>query len=214
MNAPNTQAAQDAWWYDADAREIRDANGLPVARDVRPDDAARILRSRPGRAVWLVEGEHWDQPGRIVSAHTTAGAADAAALALVNTLRGDAALPPSHGPASTALAELKAELRRQHPGARYDLECDVWITPLDLDPPAQSAPPRADPDAQSAPARRVRVVCRACGSENVARDAWAEWDAEAQRWELASVFAAAVCHDCGDANATLDGAPLRPDGDA
>jgi hypothetical protein len=28
------------------------------------------------------------------------------------------------------------------------------------------------------------------------RDAWAEWDDQAQKWELKSVFDAAYCDDC------------------
>jgi hypothetical protein len=46
----------------------------------------------------------------------------------------------------------------------------------------------------------VRMVCRACGSEEVTRDAWAAWDAEAQEWVLGAVFDFAFCHRClGDA---------------
>ncbi|AKU43511.1 hypothetical protein CPT_Sansa107 [Caulobacter phage Sansa] len=33
----------DAWHYDADARQLRDGNGLPVASDVGPADARTIL---------------------------------------------------------------------------------------------------------------------------------------------------------------------------
>ncbi len=43
---------------------------------------------------------------------------------------------------------------------------------------------------------RVKMVCAHCGSRNVVRDAWAEWDFENQCWELAAVFDAAHCEDC------------------
>jgi hypothetical protein len=40
------------------------------------------------------------------------------------------------------------------------------------------------------------MVCATCGSEDVFRDAWAEWDPEGQRWELGTVFDAAFCAKC------------------
>ncbi len=42
-----------------------------------------------------------------------------------------------------------------------------------------------------------KYVCSICGSENVRRDAWATWDVETQSWELATVFQAGFCDDCG-----------------
>lgn len=44
---------------------------------------------------------------------------------------------------------------------------------------------------------KVRMVCRTCGSENVLRDAFAEWDVENQSWVLQNVFDDATCDDCG-----------------
>jgi hypothetical protein len=41
-----------------------------------------------------------------------------------------------------------------------------------------------------------RMVCAACGSEEVTREAWAEWDVEAQDWRLGAVFDHAWCHRC------------------
>jgi hypothetical protein len=39
-------------------------------------------------------------------------------------------------------------------------------------------------------------VCATCGSENVRRDAWAEWDTDSQQWELASIYDHAFCFAC------------------
>lgn len=44
---------------------------------------------------------------------------------------------------------------------------------------------------------KVKMVCRTCGSENVLRDAFAEWDVSKQDWVLQNVFDDAVCDDCG-----------------
>jgi hypothetical protein len=45
---------------------------------------------------------------------------------------------------------------------------------------------------------RVKMVCCECGSEDVLADAYAEWDAVAQVWELVETFPkGAYCSDCG-----------------
>lgn len=54
---------------------------------------------------------------------------------------------------------------------------------------------------------RMSMRCGICGSENVMRDAWAEWDATSQAWFLGSVFDAAFCNDC-EADATIAEQPL------
>ncbi|MFD1156816.1 DUF3768 domain-containing protein [Roseovarius aestuarii] len=38
--------------------------------------------------------------------------------------------------------------------------------------------------------------CQCCGSERVARDAWACWNPESGLWELENVFDDAHCHKC------------------
>lgn len=38
--------------------------------------------------------------------------------------------------------------------------------------------------------------CQACGSERVARDAWACWNPDSGLWELENVFDEAHCHQC------------------
>lgn len=39
----------------------------------------------------------------------------------------------------------------------------------------------------------VQMVCRDCGSEEVLKDAWAEWDSVEQRWVLQNDFDDAYC---------------------
>ena len=42
----------------------------------------------------------------------------------------------------------------------------------------------------------IDIVCKTCGSNNVSRDAWANWDSAAQQWVLGAVFDSAQCHVC------------------
>jgi hypothetical protein len=46
--------------------------------------------------------------------------------------------------------------------------------------------------------KKIRIVCRDCRSEDVVRDAWAEWDVEDQRWVLRDTYDHAYCNTCGD----------------
>lgn len=50
--------------------------------------------------------------------------------------------------------------------------------------------------AEPEKATKVRIVCETCRSELVTRDAWAEWDVDAQDWTLGAVYDYAFCHDC------------------
>ena len=43
-----------------------------------------------------------------------------------------------------------------------------------------------------------KPFCAYCGSDNVVRDAWAEWDIENQEWELQDVYDDAYCFECDD----------------
>jgi hypothetical protein len=43
---------------------------------------------------------------------------------------------------------------------------------------------------------RVTFKCNACGSDNIKKDAYAEWDVEQQEWVLCTVFDDTVCDDC------------------
>ncbi len=44
---------------------------------------------------------------------------------------------------------------------------------------------------------RIKIVCGHCGSDDVRRDAWAEWDVRTQAWVLGTVFDAGHCEKCG-----------------
>lgn len=43
---------------------------------------------------------------------------------------------------------------------------------------------------------KVRMVCSYCGSEDVSKDAWADWDVDRQEWVLRTEFDNAHCHNC------------------
>lgn len=43
----------------------------------------------------------------------------------------------------------------------------------------------------------VTYICSACGSDDVSRDALAEWSVEEQKWELKTEFDNANCERCG-----------------
>jgi hypothetical protein len=48
-------------------------------------------------------------------------------------------------------------------------------------------------------AKKIKMVCSKCGSDNVRLDAYAEWDVDAQEWALCSTMDAAVCEgECED----------------
>jgi hypothetical protein len=66
-------------------------------------------------------------------------------------------------------------------------------------PAARAAVPAVPPKTEP----RIDIVCRFCGGHNVARDAWAEWDAEVQDWVLGRVFDQGFCYDC-DAESRLE----------
>jgi hypothetical protein len=44
--------------------------------------------------------------------------------------------------------------------------------------------------------KRIRIICRRCGSDDVRRDAWAEWDEDRQEWVLGTVFDVGHCEKC------------------
>ena len=56
--------------------------------------------------------------------------------------------------------------------------------------------PRPDPD--------VTIHCGACRGENIRKDAYAEWNAELQQWELSAIFDHTVCDDCGSENSAIE----------
>ena len=42
----------------------------------------------------------------------------------------------------------------------------------------------------------IQIVCSWCGSLEVSRDAWADWDVERQSWVLGATFDDGYCHRC------------------
>lgn len=44
--------------------------------------------------------------------------------------------------------------------------------------------------------RRVKYVCPHCGSEDLLKDAWAQWDTENQEWTLGATFDHTMCAEC------------------
>ena len=61
--------------------------------------------------------------------------------------------------------------------------------------------------AEDSKAPKIRIVCGTCGSEDVSRDAWGDWDVAAQDWVLRCVFDYAHCHAC-DGESRLVEVPL------
>ena len=50
----------------------------------------------------------------------------------------------------------------------------------------------------------MKKVCKHCGSENVVKDAWAEWDEDKQEWVLQQVFDYDYCTDCEGDTTIID----------
>ncbi len=44
--------------------------------------------------------------------------------------------------------------------------------------------------------KKYRLKCKVCGSTNIIKDAWAEWDEENQKWILSSVYDHVYCTNC------------------
>lgn len=43
----------------------------------------------------------------------------------------------------------------------------------------------------------LQIICPACGSENIVKDATATWNEERRQWELSDVQDHETCNDCG-----------------
>jgi hypothetical protein len=55
------------------------------------------------------------------------------------------------------------------------------------------------------------MVCSECGSTDVRRDAWAEWDHRKQDWVLGTVYDAGHCENCdGEARLEEEIAAIHP----
>ena len=49
-----------------------------------------------------------------------------------------------------------------------------------------------------------KMICAACGSEDVRRDADAVWNKKTQEWELCAVYDNATCEECGGETRILE----------
>jgi len=59
---------------------------------------------------------------------------------------------------------------------------------------------------------KTRKKCGTCGSEEVVRDAWAEWDFEKQEWVLADIFDDAWCNTC-EGECSIEDEEVTADGE-
>ena len=46
------------------------------------------------------------------------------------------------------------------------------------------------------PGKRIAIICGTCRSDEVRRDAWANWDTSKQEWVLGAVFDYGHCRQC------------------
>lgn len=57
------------------------------------------------------------------------------------------------------------------------------------------------PSATIPKAKRTYMICESCSSDDVRKDAWAEWDPKRGDWALGETFDACHCANCdGEAN--------------
>jgi hypothetical protein len=45
---------------------------------------------------------------------------------------------------------------------------------------------------------KIKYVCKHCGSDNVGRDAFLEWNQETQKWEISDFMDREICFTCSD----------------
>lgn len=87
---------------------------------------------------------------------------------------------------ATALAKLEADARAYYTG-RDTSGGDFELVDVDGDLE----------ELEAKPARRVKIVCPHCGSDNVSKDSSALWDVDAQAWTFGDVQDCETCQDCG-----------------
>lgn len=176
--------------------------------------------------LFLVQGHHWDVPGRRQKIVAHAAAADQAAIDMVAELWADHAEDGGDafevtdwraglmalcrarlvemGDAETVDGITDAEIESAYDQPDSGLP-NVWIDEVDAD---LSPAPRPNP---------VAVICPRCGSDNVTSDAAARWSIEAQDWELSSAHDSETCNACdyeGDhmgKRVPVDQAPPKPE---
>jgi hypothetical protein len=82
--------------------------------------------------IFVVQGEHWSVPGKPMTAHATMGLAQREANKLVNIMLADAKLPTITEDASDEERDSALERVRED-SINGGTDCDVWITPLDVE---------------------------------------------------------------------------------
>ena len=99
---------------------------------------SQLLKPTAG-SVWVVQGEHWDVPGRPVLVCATQERAQKEALELINIMRKDVGLPPAKNPAKheEALQQARRRKAKELGISIADLDEDeanghVWITEQEL----------------------------------------------------------------------------------
>ena len=50
----------------------------------------------------------------------------------------------------------------------------------------------------------IKIACSKCGSFDVRRDAYVEWDIEQQKWVLSTIFDDGACMDCEDSSKLIE----------
>lgn len=60
------------------------------------------------------------------------------------------------------------------------------------------------------PQKKIMIVCSECGSHDVQRDAFAEWDYDTQQWVVGPVFDQGYCENC-QGEASLDEIEVTPE---
>src|SRR5690606_40474676 len=121
-----------------------------------------------------------------------------------NSRRNVAAGVAPRDPVSRTIRSSSASIRSCNANSalprRAAWRCTAISTDSDQFVPAKaSLPPVACHHARMADEKkqpRVQVVCGTCGSTDVSRDAWGDWNVATQQWELRSVYDDAHCHDC------------------
>lgn len=63
---------------------------------------------------------------------------------------------------------------------------------------AVASAPAAAPGSRARRTSAIDIFCGKCGSRDVSRDAWANWDTDEQAWVLGPVFDYGHCHVCDD----------------
>ena len=45
---------------------------------------------------------------------------------------------------------------------------------------------------------KAKYICKHCGSDNVGRDAFCDWNQQTQKWEISNFMDREICFNCSD----------------